>query len=733
MIGNDNMNQKIGLFMLLILIPLTGINITETTAANGDSIATAINLPLNTIVNGTISSSSYDSVYYNVTITNPGLYSFNVTADPSTTNFDLFIFSSNDTMLGYSADSIYPETIIGTVPSGVYILEVQPFTGNGAFSISAANYAYHPGENLANAITLPFNTTVDSTIPYGYYFNVSIINSGYYKFNLSTINGFTFNLYDSQGSQLQSSVSPPDPSPYWQQEILANLSAGSYYLEVNDNYGTGPFNISVVPYAIHPGEVLATAVPLSLNSTVTGSLPYNYYYSVSITTAGYYRFNLTDNLTYSSDFDLYSSSMTYINSPSTYNTLYRLVIYLTPGSYYLEVYNYVETGAFNLSFSSYTLHPGEYVFNALPLHQNTTVTASMPYNSYFNFTIISAQYYEFTMTIPKGVDFSLTIYDTSGFYVGSSSNFKNFQVADVNLSSGNYSLEVSSYNGTGSFNLTYIPYVIPGIDLAHAINLPLNSTFAGIDPFNDYYNVSITKEGEYTFNFTATPNNSFWLDLYDADGGFLTSAYGTTYPLVLNTYLTSGNYSVEVTPFLGTGPFNLTFSPYNYAPGQNLAHAITLPIHTNFEGNLTFNYWFNVTITNQGDYQFTLSTYIYQSGDLILFSSTGTVIQSNQLSDFPLQYEYSLVPGNYSLEVLYYVIDTFNISYSSYTPPVNSGTAGSSSGGSVSNNSSNSTSVTSATTSQISKTTPFTPISIIVSSLMFLSMSAVFRKKKLKR
>lgn len=539
-----------------------GMNTTVISANTGSTVGNAIPLSLNTTVTGSIST--YADTYYNVTISNSGLYKFNLTGGSA--DVYLYIYDSAGNLVDYTGNDFSPNVWIGTVSSGVYIIDVYCAYGPGSYYLTVSPYSWHPGENLAHAISLPLNTTLTGTIPYNYYYNVSLSSNGYYQFNLTAVNttDFYFNLYSNDGSLLQYSNSPTISTTYYPQEILSNLTAGSYYLNVNSYSSSGSFNVSVYPYAIHPGEDLAHAITIPLNSTLSGSVPFNYYYNFTISNTGYYYFNLTNDLSNSVYFDVYDSSGSYIGSPTYFNTLYQFVADLGTGNYYIEIFG-SEASSFNIEFYSYNFQPGENLAHAIPLNQNVTVTDSMPYNSYFNFSISTSGYYKINLTANPSTSIDFTVYDTNGYYVGDNYGYTYPEIADLYLDNGSYYIEVYSSVSTGNFNLTVIPYAYPGIGITHAIFLNENVTYTGFQPLNNYFNVSIATAGEYSFDLNTASTNYFYFNVYASDGTYIGGAgiYPNTYPAEADLKLNASNYYIEVSNMYYSGSFNISYSPYS--------------------------------------------------------------------------------------------------------------------------------------------------------------------------
>ena len=585
--------------------------------------------------------------------------------------------------------------------------------------------------SVTSTINLPLNTSVSGSVDAALssYYNVTITTSGKYLFNLTATSPDKLRLYiHTPDGTLIGNVSTYN----YPEQVSLTISPGTYTVEVSNFGDLTTFLVGAYNYVFTPGEDLAHAINLPLNSIATGSSPYNSYYNFSIVTSGYYKFNLSADISTYFFYYVYDSSGTSIGHPINLNYPEPLALNLTSGNYYVEIFFSSGSGSFNLSVVNYTIHSGEDLAHAVPIPLNQSLTGSMPITSFYNVSVLKNGPYKFNLTSISSNYFYISVYYSNGTKIDQTNDNSYPVDLPLNLTIGQYYIQIWSYSGSGSFDLGfYVYFPHPGEDLAHAIPLIPDTLTFGSLPTARYYNFTVLNSGYYIFNMTANgPNsliynpNQVYFSLYSGNGHLIGSSNTT-----LEVILSIERVFVIVSSATNSGLFNLTV--HKLLPGENLHTAINLPLKTPTFGNLkNFNYYYNFTITILGDYTVFLGVDDPTNNiGINLYDSTGKLL-SWSLNP-PKHANSYLNIGNYSVQVLsdpYYTGSTmsFNLTLEQGTPESILSSSLYSSSTVVSGKDSNSASNSIIT----KKITPFSSIYMIIFSLLALAVVNFSRRRK---
>lgn len=543
-------------------------------AQPGETVFRALSLTLNQPVSGSQNSASF----YNFSIASAGNYIVNLSTS-SSYPFYIDVYDNSGQLLGFmTSDTSNPASEYGVVflEQGNYYVKIGDYFEPSTFNLALYTYTIHPGEDLQHAITLSLGTAYTGSVPITKYFNFSITKTGYYLCNLNSFgSSFDFILYTSTGTNIGNSE-----GYNYNGQLPINLTIGQYFLYVFSYGGfTGQFNVTVSPYAIHPGEVLATGNILSLNTTTSGSTPFNYFYNVTITKSQYYYFNLTYSSSSLYYMVLFSSSGLGLSGSLTNVYTASIAFNLTAGNYYVELLDVFGSGTFDLTVNPYVIHQGEDMIHAITLPINTTTTGLLPYNNYYNFTITNQGNYNINLTYSSSIS---PVYD---LYRGDGTIIMNLVSGAETfvLSKGNYYIVVTSESGLGSFNLTLELFPsIPGQNRENAIDLTSGIPVKGSVAVNQkiWYNFTISVSGDYFIELDSSSTGSILnFDVYSEAGFMFSGIAGFTYPLELNFTLPVGTYSIAVYSTYNSGNYNLTYNLVSntYQPPSSQIYYSSVP------------------------------------------------------------------------------------------------------------------------------------------------------------
>ncbi|MFM6396020.1 MAG: PPC domain-containing protein, partial [Planktothrix sp.] len=417
----------------------------------------------------------------------------------------------------------------------------------------------------------------------------------YYKFSLtgnSTLNlnlsGLTQNadlyLYNSASSEIGYSYQEGKTD----ENILTNLTAGTYYVLVNSDYygGNTTYNLKLSATAISDsaGNDMTTAKDLGAVSSVqnftdwVGYLDESDYYKLSLTQNSNLKLDLTglsgDAVLYL--YDSEGNEITYSDNGDTANA--AIAKNLGAGLYYLKVASDGDT-TYNLGVSAtaLTYSPANKVGNTLSQNLNigalgTTQTFSdfvgNPYgieqdeNDFYTFSIPSASTINLKLTgLTANAD--LYLYDSNDYQIGESAAFSNVdETISKILNPGTYRIKVSSNNGANTgYNLQATASALPNNGAGESFDkaLPLGILSSAIS-YDDWVGYSIDSSDYYQFQLAqnrvvnvnlSNVTDSIEFGIYDNSGNWIgsDSVYAGENKTLTTEQLPPGLYYVTISDY----------------------------------------------------------------------------------------------------------------------------------------------------------------------------------------
>ncbi|MEO6818824.1 MAG: T9SS type A sorting domain-containing protein, partial [Ginsengibacter sp.] len=339
--------------------------------------------------------------WYKITTTKDGRLDLNLTTENGN-YINIYLYDANGTTLISEKNTISPSGTLSTdgLAAGIYYVKIAcyynyqftPYTLINNLVPPAQANDLEPNNSTVTALNLSENATVTGHV--GYYNNNYRDTADWYKITtskdgrldlkLTTENGNYINiyLYDANGTILISEKNTISPSGTLSTDGLA---AGTYYVKIASyyNYQYSPYTLTsslISPAQANdnePNNSPQSAIPLSVNKTVTGHV--GYYNNNKRDTSDYYKIMIphdgqldltitTNNGSYLNMFLLDKDGKTIINSRTTISPGYKLVTDgLAAGTYYVKVACY-----YNSEFSPYTLT------DSLKLYQYSADTLAEP-------------------------------------------------------------------------------------------------------------------------------------------------------------------------------------------------------------------------------------------------------------------------------------------------------------------------------------------------------------------
>ncbi|MFM6208902.1 MAG: pre-peptidase C-terminal domain-containing protein [Planktothrix sp.] len=487
--------------------------------------------------------------------------------------------------------------LVSNLQAGTYYVEVA-----ADYNVSSANYDLQVSAtprvdtagntiNTAQDIGALGATAVTKNDWVG-----DIDTDDYYKFSLagnSTLNlnlsGLTQNadlyLYNSASSEIGYSYQGGKTD----ENILTNLTAGTYYVLVNSDYygGNTTYNLKLSATAISDsaGNDMTTAKDLGAVSSVqnftdwVGYLDESDYYKLSLTQNSNLKLDLTglsgDAVLYL--YDSEGNEITYSDNGDTANA--AIAKNLGAGIYYLKVASFYGDTTYNLGVSAtaLTYSPANKVGNTLSQNLNigalgTTQTfndfVGNPYgieqdeNDFYTFSIPSASTINLKLTgLTANAD--LYLYDSNDYQIGESAAFSNVdETISKILNPGTYRIKVSSNNGANTgYNLQATASALPNNGAGESFDkaLPLGILSSAIS-YDDWVGSSIDSSDYYQFQLAqnrvvnvnlSNVTDSIEFGIYDNSGNWIgsDSVYAGESKTLTTEKLPPGLYYVTISDY----------------------------------------------------------------------------------------------------------------------------------------------------------------------------------------
>jgi hypothetical protein len=465
---------------ITVVVTRSGITGSITSAP----VAPIIQLAFSTTVQGSITASS-PAIRYQVVLAQSGTLVINLTSPGGSTalpnnSADVQWFNASGSRLGGTTNGFsFPYTSDNIVlPAGTYFIEVTGRGGvgqTGLYNIRVDYYTTEAANNttLANAQVLVSGLTVRGAIS-------ASKNIGIFRYNLTEPGRLAVNIiYDNNNShavtaRLLSATGTPIGSN-WSSgsfNITRDLEAGTYYVEITSYHGTGTYNLrsdftASGRTAIKPNNSLATAQLLTINQTVRGFISHqepvdNFRYDLTV--PGRLAINITydSNNSHAVTVRLLDVNGTLIASNWSSGS-FNVTRDLEAGTYYVEITSYHGTGTYNLR-SDFTasgrtaVKPNDNRANAQLLTSGQSVRGFISHQEpidMFRVELTQARRITVNITYDSNNSHAVTarLLDVNGTLITSNWSSGSFNITR-DLGAGIYYVEITSYHGTGTYNLT---------------------------------------------------------------------------------------------------------------------------------------------------------------------------------------------------------------------------------------------------------------------------------------
>ncbi|MFL5318060.1 MAG: hypothetical protein ACJ790_00290 [Myxococcaceae bacterium] len=576
---------------------------------HGDTAATATALTAGTAKAGNIQYAG-DHDWFSIATTANHVYTVSCSTSATYLCY-MIVRDPNGVSVASTSYGTSTTANFGAGAGGTYTIETYAYSTSytGAYSITVTDAGVDDYPNSAAAATaITVGTAVNGNIQFtgdhdfmsftataNRIYSVSCTSSAYYLCEL--------NVRDSNGVSVGSSSYGSSTT------VLFKAATGGTYTV--DTYGyssyTGTYSLTVTDAgADDHGDTAAAATSVTVGSTTNGNIQYGGDKDVFAFTAvanKIYKVGCTSTLTGLCVLSVKDSSGVVLGS-STYGTSTQVLFKATAaGTVTAEASSYSSsyTGAYQLSVTDMGADDhGDTPATATGITAGAAATAgNIQYGGdkdVFAFTAAANHIYHFTCTTSASDLCVLTVRDSAGTTVTTTSYSTSSTATFIATSAQVYSVETrgysSSYTGTYSMQL-----FDDGVD-DHGNTAATGTTITpGAGALNGNIQISgdkddfvFTATAGRIYNFTCNTSASYicYLVARDPNGTTVAStSYGTSTTAVFKATL-SGTYSVEVASYYSgyTGAYTVSLTETTDDYGDTYTTAGNLSVGVPLTGNL---------------------------------------------------------------------------------------------------------------------------------------------------
>ena len=501
-------------------------------------------------------------IYYNFTAINKAIYNFSVDSpifiDMTITTFDNFYI---DEVANTEGPLVF--TLVD-LDAGNYLIMLRPvYKSTGNYNLTITENPPTPGESYTNPINLgSLNATIFASSP-----GPGVHCSTWYEFSITSQKRIDFNitpdLYTYPDMYVYTSTLN-EVSNIYHDSFVALLNQGDYYIKIEPFYYSDSraffnYNLTVNTTSMIPGEFKANAIPINVNTTISGAIPpstANNQIFYKLTSSGdMYYVNFTGEPAKGLLYAVYDQSNNQVGGTNKY--------YLSAGDYYIKIYTTSSIGSYNLTVNILPPKEGDSEKNAISVYIGT-IQGSFPGPS-----VVGGTYYRFDVTTPNEFYFESKANVNSSYYlflyntttlIGATVNTT---VLDMNLTIGIYYLYTYTTQN-GQYNISISKKnTVPGDALTNAIIVD-STTLTGTLPGNGlggsiWYNFSIANQSKQSIKVSSNPSVQYKVSLFDQFGSIINTSISQNGNVDLTGALETGQYSLTLVPIAGLGDYSIEF------------------------------------------------------------------------------------------------------------------------------------------------------------------------------
>jgi len=516
----------------------------------------------------------------------------------------------------------------------VYYIKVTPYSGSGAYQIVFNTSSTAPIVPIWLNSGLWFDGNIPTSNDEQWFKFTATADTQYIHTNFGTLSNLNVQLYNSSGSAVGETTTLSNSTKYISR---SSLTIGQvYYIKVTPSSGSGAYQIAFNASLTAPPVVIQLVAGLWTDSNIPASNGEQWFKFTATADTQYIHanFGTLSNL----NVQLYNNSGYSVGDKAVLsNNTKNISRSLTIGQvYYIKVTPNSGSGAYQIAFNSSLTAP--------------PIVVKLTADVWANNTSGSIQWFKFIATAETNyihVRFStlssmyVQLYDSNGVTVGDQTalggSIKYTSRSSLTIGEMYYIKVTLNFGGGDSYQITF--------NTSATAPLPTNVTSLSAKVWADG---SIpTSSGEQWFKFTATATlqyihvsfstlSNLNVQVYNSSGNTVGSQshleYNSNkYTSISRSSLTIGQvYYIQITPYSGSGNYQITFSSSSDTPGNEMSNAIQLSAGVWVDGyipNLGGEQWFKFTATNNTQYihinftASTLSVLMYDSGNNLLFAN----------------------------------------------------------------------------------------------------------------
>ncbi|MFL5319673.1 MAG: beta strand repeat-containing protein [Myxococcaceae bacterium] len=647
------------------------LNLTTANDDFGDSVSAASGITVGTAQSGGIQWSS-DVDYFSFSTTASHIYKADCTSSNSSLCY-MSIYDSNQSYVTGVSGSTASSVTFAPSAAGTYYASVSGSgsTGSvGTYSLTVSDIGTDDHSNTAtNATPITTTAAVAGNIQYSNdsdYFGFTGTLNNVYTFTCTTTasNICRMRARNASGTILATANGGLSTNTM----SFKATSAGSYTVEVYGYSGyTGTYSLSMSQTADDYGDTTAQATPIAFATAVNGGIQYASdidVFSYTSTASRIYQVLCTSSSSSMCNFvvkDPTGFSVANGYASTSTSTSFKATV---GGTFTVEVSGSGSTtGTYTLTVTETADDFGDTTATATNITAGAaTANGRIDYGSdvdVFSFSGTGMHIYQFACNTSASYVCALNLKDGSGNVIASKSYSTSNSIVQTLPSTGTYYVEVySSFSGTGAY--TYQLQDLGADDYGDTA-ATASPIIVGAAPTNgiiqvstdhDFFSFTPTQNAVYRVRCTSTNGSLCNLNVRNATGSSVGSAFSSTLSEVGFQALTTGTYTIDTYGSSATGSYTMQVIADDHGDSFTAATAITLGATVNGYIDASADQdWFSVTLQAGTTYTLTMGgTTRYVTG----YASDGTTVVLTQSTISSRTYA-PATTGTYYFKAQYYV------------------------------------------------------------------------------
>ncbi|MBF0382365.1 MAG: pre-peptidase C-terminal domain-containing protein, partial [Magnetococcales bacterium] len=462
-------------------------------------------------------------------------------------------------------------------------------------------------------------------------FSVSQSGSVTLDVNGSQAEGWSLNLLDANGVQLDSSANLGTNI-----SIERYLEPGNYYAEIVGNHLVTNYTLEISP----PQEVVDISQGGITYSGLVGISDNIDSYEFIVSEQGNIELQLAGNASGELDLRLFDSSSLELTRSWSSGSNDAIDLVLDPGTYYAQVEGWSDDTNYTLEIAPLP-DLGDISSGAVTVSDQVGMS---DYMDLYEFSVSERGTVELSLAGDDAGELNLRLLDSSSSEFARSWSPGSNEAIDFILDPGTYYAQVDGAGLDTDYTLTVSPPPLMGDISTGAVTV---SGLVGDSDNTDIYEFSVTERT--LVELQTTNNDGSWLDLHliHSDGWEVAHSGSSDYNNTLEHMLDPGTYFAQIGGWSVDTEYTLEISPPP-AVGDISNGAVTVSDQVGYSDIIDQYEFF---VSEEGYVELQLTGNYSGALDLRLFDGYGAEVGSSVTDGSDESINYSLAPGTYYAQV----------------------------------------------------------------------------------